>query len=46
MVADRLLLVELPEAELLIEIEDDEKLVSGPAVSGGHERVNAEMLKC
>jgi hypothetical protein len=31
-------LVELTEAELVIEIEDDEKLVSGPAVSGCHKK--------
>ena len=34
---DGLLLIELPEAELVVEIEDDEELVPRPAVSGCHE---------
>lgn len=32
----RLALVELTEAELVIEIEDDEKFISGPAIACGH----------
>lgn len=29
-------LVELPEAEFVVEIEDDEELIPGPEVYGGH----------
>lgn len=39
---DRLPLVELPEAELVIEIEDDQQFVTGPSLSGGHGRIVEE----
>jgi hypothetical protein len=43
--AHRLPLIELAEAELVIEIEDDEEFIAGPASCGGHGGIKAEKLK-